>query len=157
MDKDKLQIAISSATPEQLGATLAQRVVRLREIRNMTQKDIVKSSPRFTLERVQDIESGVETWLSSSDRQLLARALVVDPVILQEVETRPRYSAESDAAMMLSKEADITESILMGARELECPRCGNILRCRVQEGLDMDGQPVYLAKAFCQKCPYGLK
>jgi hypothetical protein len=42
-------------------------------------------------------------------------------------------------------------------RELECPQCGNTLRCRVQEGLDMEGHPVYLAKAFCQKCPFVLK
>ena len=53
--------------------------------------------------------------------------------------------------------ADLSDSILKGVKEQECPQCGNTLRCRVQEGLDIDEQPIYLAKAFCQKCPFILK
>jgi transcriptional regulator with XRE-family HTH domain len=153
---NSFQPPISSATIEQLGSTLARRVFRLREIRNITQKELSKRS-RFTIERIQDIESGVETWLSSSDRQLLARALVVDPYILQEVETRSLIDPLSEGNKLELIHADIADSILTGMRELECPICGDILRCRLQEGLDMQGQVIYLPKAFCQKCPFVLK
>src|SRR5262249_23206631 len=65
----------------QLEPTLAQRVRQLREFRNMTVKDLAKLS-RFKISRLEEIELGFENWLSSSDRQLLAKALSVEPSVL---------------------------------------------------------------------------
>ena len=151
----KAKDAPSEASKE-LPASLARRVAELRERKNLTVKDLAQDS-RFTKERIEDIESGLETWLSSTDRQLLARALAVDPYIIQEVETRPRLEESSDPVAYAAMLVDLTDSILKGVKEHECPQCGNTLRCRVQEGLDIEEMPVYFAKAFCQKCPFILK
>lgn len=139
----------------ELSPTLARRLVELRERKNLTVKDLAQES-RFSKQRIEDLESGLETWLSSTDRQLLARALAVDPIIIQEVEARPRLEASDDPQRYQAILADLTDSVLKGVKELECPQCGNTLRCRVQEGIDMDGQAVYFAKAFCSKCPFIL-
>lgn len=139
--------------PEEMEPTLARRVAQLRLVRNLTVVDLAKAT-RFSKERIEEIECGMETWLSSTDRQLLARALSVDPIIIEEVETRPRLDAHKDPARFAKILEDICDSILTGARELECPQCGAIMRCRVQEGLDMEENVVYAAKAFCQKCPF---
>jgi len=149
---------ISNALPRELdlGETLARRLTTIREWRGYTVKALAKES-HFTVARLQDIETGMETWLSSSDRQLLALALKIDASLLQEVESRPRLEPTDDPERFEAMLRDIRDSILSGVRELECPQCGNTMRCRVQEGLDMEEQPVYLAKAFCQKCPFVLK
>lgn len=142
-------------TADNLEATLARRVAQLREMRNLTRLDLAERS-YFPLERLEDIEAGIETWLSASDRQKLARALVVDPITLQEVEVRRALDKE-DTVQYAAILREISDSVLTGARELTCPQCGNTLRCRVQEGLDIDGQPIYFAKAYCLKCPFTLK
>jgi len=149
---------ITNALPKtmDLGDTLARRLTIVREWRGLTVKGLAKVS-HFPAARIQDIETGMETWLSSSDRQLLALALKVDASFLQEVESRPRLEPSDDPVRFENILADLRDSILSGVREAECPQCGQTLRCRVQEGLDMDGQPVYLAKAFCQRCPFVLK
>jgi len=139
----------------ELAPTLARRLVELRERKNLTVKDLAQES-RFTKERIEDLESGLETWLSSTDRQLLARALAVDPVIIQEVEARPRLEPSDDPERYNAILADLSDSILKGVKESECPQCGNTLHCRVQVGLDIDGNQVHFAKAFCQKCPFVL-
>ena len=76
---------------------------------------------------------------------------------IQEVEARPRLEESDDPVRYAAILADLADSILKGVKEQECPQCGNTLRCRVQEGLDIEEQPIYFAKAFCQKCPFILK
>jgi len=139
-----------------LPVTLASRIAVLRERKNLTIKDLAQDS-RFTKQRIEDLESGLETWLSATDRQLLARALAVDPYVIQEVEARPRLEESDDPVRYAEILADLADSILKGVKEHDCPQCGNTLRCRVQEALDIDEQPIYFAKAFCQKCPFVLK
>ncbi|MBS1993181.1 MAG: helix-turn-helix domain-containing protein [Cyanobacteria bacterium SZAS LIN-3] len=155
---DKNTNIITNALPKDmdLGDTLARRLTIIREWRGMTVKALARDS-HFSVARLQDIETGMETWLSSSDRQLLALALKIDASLLQDVEARPRLEPSDDQPRYEAMLADLRDSILSGVRELECPQCGDTLRCRVQEGLDIDGQPVYLAKAFCQRCPFVLK
>jgi hypothetical protein len=118
----------------------------------MTVRDLAKSA-RFSARRVEEIEAGLETWFSSTDRQLLAKALSVEPEILQEVESR-RHGDENIPQMVMDELADL---ILHGQRDLQCPRCGGNLRCSVQQGFDIEGKPMHLPKAFCQKCPFVLK
>ena len=74
----------------QFAPTLAQRLSQLREFRNMTVLDLARSS-RFSRQRIEDLEAGLESWLSSTDRQLLAKALAVEPKLLQKVEKRYDY------------------------------------------------------------------
>src|SRR5947208_2102618 len=70
-----------------LAPTLARRIVQVREFRNMTVLDLALLA-NFSIKRVEELESGLETWLSSTDRQRLAKALSVEPSVLKEVEQR---------------------------------------------------------------------
>lgn len=118
----------------------------------MTTKDLAKSC-RLSLERVEELESGLETWLSVTDRQVIAKALTIDPSLLQEVELRPPGDEENIEAVT----QQLIHSILSGNRELECPKCGASLHCRVVDALDIEEKPVRFAKAFCTSCPFVLK
>lgn len=119
----------------------------------MTVVDVARLS-RFSPQRIQDIESGIETWLSSTDRQILAKALSVEPSLLKEVETRrvEELSNASDAALR-----ELEKAIINGRRDLPCPQCEQPLRCSVQDGYDIEGLPIRFAKAFCSRCPFVLR
>ena len=119
----------------------------------MTVKDLAQSA-RMEFQRIEDIESGIETWLSITDRQLLSRALAVEPHILQEVEVR---DVVPSADRVTATQQDIALRILGGERELQCPNCGGALKCSIQQALDMEGLPLHFPKAFCVKCPWVLK
>jgi transcriptional regulator with XRE-family HTH domain len=137
----------------ELASTLARRINELREMRNLTVKDLARMT-RFTSKRIEDIEAGLETWLSATDRQRLSTALGIEPALLAEVESRSGLDdldAKQDVAMAL------TDAILNGARHLQCPQCGSNLQCSIQEALDFEGNPTQFAKAFCAKCPFILK
>lgn len=137
-----------------LAPTLAQRVFQIRQMRNLTVLDLAKMS-RFGVTRIEDIESGVENWLSASDRQLLARALNVEPLILQEVEAKRLENASEEEK--LRTQEDLAEKILKGMKEQTCPNCGGSLKCSIEHGLDLDGRVQEFAKAFCLKCPFVLR
>jgi len=139
-----------------LAPTLAQRVGQLREYRNMTLRDLARAS-RFSLHRLVDIESGLETWFSVTERQLLAKALSVEPALLQEVESRPRSLLDDDPKKLAAVIQDLTRAILHGAHDLECPDCGSTLKCSIHEGIDLEEKPIQFAKAFCIKCPFILR
>lgn len=136
-----------------LAPTLAQRVGQLRDFRNMTVRDLGKLS-RLGQPRIEEIEAGMESWLSATDRQLLAKALSIEPRLLLEVEARPNL--EESVAQKLEIES-IADAILEGARDLQCPECGGTLKCSIQEGYDIENKPIAFAKAFCTSCPFVLK
>jgi transcriptional regulator with XRE-family HTH domain len=139
--------------PIPLAPTLAQRLVQLREMRNLTCRDLARYS-RLPLKRVEDIESGIETWLSSVDRQKIAKALVIEPSVLQEVEVRNNIDDEKYMQEICEQ---IAKSILAGAANLECPSCGGRLKSNIQDALDIEGNSTYFARAFCLNCPFVLK
>lgn len=118
----------------------------------MTTKDLARSC-RFSQQRVEELESGLETWLSVTDRQVIAKALTIEPSLLQDVELRPPGDEENIEAVT----QQLTHSILAGNRDLECPKCGSSLHCRVVDALDIEDKPVRFAKAFCTRCPFVLK
>jgi hypothetical protein len=136
-----------------LADTLAQRICQLRELRNMSVRDLAKAT-RFPVQRVEDIEAGLETWFSTTERQLIARALVVEPGVIKEVERKPSIDKDQVTPEILEA---LSSSILKGSRDLECPICGSTLKCNVQEGIDLEDRPIYFARAFCTKCPFVLR
>ncbi len=142
-----------------LAKTVAQRVKQVRDLRNLTVRDLARST-KFSIRRLEDIESGLETWFSATDRQILAKALTIEPALIEEVEVRgDDYGSDKDHPMDVPEavKRDLSQSILGGIESLSCPLCGNSLRCTIQQGFDLDGQPVKLAKAYCQKCPFILR
>lgn len=140
-----------------LESTLASRLNQLRTFRNLSKHELAVAS-RMTDEKIDDLESGLETWLSSAERQIIAKALYIDPNLLKEVEYRPPDSAHpAYAGMSEDVNEALTNSILRGQRDLACPQCGSTLRCSVQKRVDMNGEVLDFAKAFCQICPFTLK
>jgi transcriptional regulator with XRE-family HTH domain len=137
-----------------MGTTLAQRVSKLRDYRNLTVKDLAKNC-RFAVERIEDLEAGLETWLSASDRQRLAKALNIEANVLQEVEMRAVLSSTKESKeYTVDRIREIAHAIINGARDLECPECGGNLKCSIQQGLDLENNVILLARAFCSKCPF---
>ena len=139
-----------------LAGSLAQRVHQLREIRNMTLRDLAKST-KFGIKRLEEIEAGFETWFSSTDRQLLAKALSVEPSLIEEVENR--YKTDIDVKFNTIPEqikADLERAILAGVKNLNCPVCGENLKCVIQYAFDINGEPIELARANCHRCPFIL-
>jgi transcriptional regulator with XRE-family HTH domain len=141
-----------------LAPTLARRILQVREFRNMTVVDLASLS-NFPIKRIEELESGLETWLSSTERQRLAKALSVEPSLLKEVEQRANETAPIPESKMLDAATaeQLGQDILDGLENLKCPDCGASLTTSVIDGLDMDGHPTQFAKAFCVKCPYVLR
>ena len=139
-----------------LKGTLASRVNQLREFRNMTVKDLAKAS-RMTVQRIEDLEAGFETWLSTTDRQILAKALRVEPLLLKEVEFRPPEAVPELAEVPREIMEELADNILHGERNLDCPRCKSPMTCYVQEAIDLEDNKIFLPMASCTKCPFVLK
>lgn len=140
-----------------LASNLSQRIFQLRELRNMTVRDLARMS-RFPAQRIDDIEAGIETWLSDTDRQILSKALGVEPQLLKEVEVRPELTDVPETYMLdVAVAVQLNEAILSGQRDLKCPDCGSKVQANVQDALDMEGNPIKFAKAYCTKCPFVLR
>lgn len=137
----------------ELADTLSRRVSQLRIMRNMTVFDLAKAC-RFPLERIEGIESGLEIWLSVTDRTILARALGVLPALLKEVECNPEDFAEMQSSSNLD---ELAERVLQGETGLSCPNCGTVLKTSVERALDFEGNPTSFARAYCPSCPFALR
>lgn len=140
----------------ELKPTLAGRVNQIREFRNLTIRDLSKDT-RFSTARIEDIESGLETWLSSADRQILATALRIDPQVLKDVEVRPADEEPTITEIPHTVLEDLADAVLHGERDIPCPRCKTTLNCSVQEGTDLENNQIFLPMAYCPKCPFVLK
>lgn len=138
-----------------LEKTLARRVRQLRELKNLTVLDISRAS-RMSLKRVEAIESGQEIWLSIKDRTILARALGVQAAILQEVEACPTELTETRLASIQAVD-EIADRILAGEVQIPCPKCNTMLKCSVENAIDIEGQPTQFARAYCPVCPFSVK
>lgn len=138
-----------------LEKTLARRVSQLRDLKNLTVLDLSRVT-RMSVKRIEAIESGQEIWLSIRDRTVLARALGVQPAILQEVEACP---SEMSPARMQSVAAvdEIAERILAGEVQIPCPQCQTNLKVSVEDALDFEGRPTQFARGYCPVCPFSLR
>lgn len=137
-----------------LSDTLSSRLREIREFRELSIYEVAKLC-RFKVQRIEDLEAGMESWLSASDRQRIAKALAVEPVLLKEVEIRPQL--EEDSAFTKANNRILSLAILSGKKDLVCPDCGGKLSSSVENALDHEGVPFRFAKAFCQDCTFLLR
>ena len=120
----------------------------------MTVRDLGKQT-RLGPKRIEDIEAGLETWLSSPIRQRLANALSIEPYLLKEVEIKSMLSIHPELEDIPGELYENLQAlILSGVRDLECPRCKSELRASVKEGVDIEEQPIRFATAHCVRCPF---
>ncbi len=141
---------------EGLPKTLASRVSFIRNTRRIHIADLSLRA-KVSIELLEDIEAGIETWLSTSVRQRIARVLKVDPIILEEVELKNTNVENFPKDPPLELTERIQEEILSGVKDIKCPVCGKPLRVWIQEGLDLNGNQAKSAKAHCTECVYQLK
>jgi transcriptional regulator with XRE-family HTH domain len=142
---------------ENLPNTLGSRVLFLRNSRRLHIAEL-SNQARVSIKMLEDIEAGIETWLPTSVRQRIARVLKVDPNILEEVEIKKSYTAEEEIKYPPYEVIErIQEQILSGDLNILCPVCKNPLRVWVQEGFDLNSEPIRSAKGHCTECVFQLR
>lgn len=140
----------------ELPNTLASRVSFLRNGRRLHIAELAYQA-KVSLELIEDIEAGIETWLATTVRQRIARVLKVDPFILEEVEVKNKLTEEFPKAPPIELIERMQEEILSGVKDIKCPLCGNKLKSWIQDGLDLNGLPIKSAKGHCTVCVFQLK
>jgi hypothetical protein len=141
--------------PGDLPPTLAGRVRFWREQR-MFSPELLALKGRLPLRLVEDIESGLETFLSPAIRQRLARALHVRAEQIREVEKPPKAPSAGSVAL---QRAGVTlhEAILRAPDASHpCPACGAPLSVRLFDRQDLHGNPLKVLKAACTTCLFRL-
>ena len=134
--------------------TLASRISFLRNARKIHIAELAHEA-RVKVKLLEDIEAGIETWLPTSVRQRIARVLKVDPNILEEVEVKNINDENKEPPKELTER--IQEEILLGKTNINCPHCQSPLRVWIQEGFDLNGNPVKTAKGHCTVCVFQIK
>lgn len=138
--------------------TLAQRVQVLRVKRQLT---TAKMAEKALLEKdfIEEVEAGIQLFLSPVERQRMARVLKVDMRVLQEVEKSPEETGKSKDD---DKPADDDYTILLFKimqnpdAEYDCPKCQKPLVVRLFSRLDMNDDPVQALKIHCSQCLFRL-
>ena len=141
---------------EGLPKTLASRVSYLRNQRRIHLAEL-SIQARVSIKLLEDIEAGIETWLPVAMRQRIARVLKIDPNILEEVEVT-KISNEDELKKPPAEIIErIQDSILSGLKDIKCPLCQNDLKIWIQEGFDLNGNPIKTPKAHCKVCVFQLR
>jgi transcriptional regulator with XRE-family HTH domain len=135
------------------GITLAQRVQQARETLSLSQAALAEAA-HIPISQVQDIEAGIELFLSPAVRQKLARVLKVRPVTLKMLEKptppqRPPLSLEA-------RDSYIEELLHFPDREHSCPLCGACLEVRLFQRRDLEDNLLVEVKAHCSQCLFKL-
>lgn len=143
----------SRAQAQPLAGTLAQRIQQLRESRGMTQQRLAEAA-NLPLNQIQDIEAGIELFLSPSVRQKLARVLKVRPSTLQSVE---KFIPPLQPALSQEAREQMIEEILRYPNEVyACPLCGETLAVRIFNRRDLEDNLLVEVKANCLKCLFRI-
>ena len=137
-----------------LPKTLASRVSYLRDGRRLHIAELAHQA-RVSIELIEDIEAGIETWLPTSVRQRIARVLKVDPNILEEVEVKNEINEDKKIPEELVER--IKDQILNGENKFTCPSCKSNLKVWIQEGFDLNGNLVKSPKAHCTVCIFQIR
>lgn len=133
--------------------TLAQFISGERETLGLTREGLAKAAnlDPITVDR---IESGLELFLSTVERQRLARALKLEHTVIKLHEKEPSLMETPSKEALNNLRAVILSGKLSGNN---CPACKSELICRIAQMFDLEERPVYHAKARCTKCPFILK
>ncbi len=146
-------MARTGYTHQNLPDTLAQRVQYVRENLGLTQGKLAEVA-NMPVSQIQDIEAGIELFLSPAVRQKLARALKLQPRLLKGVEKEPARPKPP-----LSQEAKdrYIEEILHHPNETYyCPECQNPLITRLFQRQDLEENRLLEVKATCSKCLFKI-
>lgn len=141
---------------EGLPSTLGSRILYLRNARHIHIAELSYQA-RVSIGFLEDIEAGIETWLSTSIRQRIARVLKVDPNVLEEVEIKKSNTNVDMRNPPYEVIERIQEQILLGDSNILCPMCKSPLKVWIQEGFGLNGEPIKSPKGHCTMCVFQLK
>ena len=137
--------------------TLAERIRFWREQRYLTPASLALKT-RLPLKTIEDIEAGIETFLSPTVRQRIARILHVRPGQIKELEKPPKVlPGSADAPILQQRSVSLHDAILRDPDEPQaCPLCQAPLQIRVFERRDLQNNPLLVIKASCTACLFRL-
>ncbi len=141
---------------DSLPKTLASRVSFLRNGRSIHIADLSLRA-KVPIKLLEDIEAGIETWLPTSVRQRIAIVLKVDPYILEEVEVKIQSTDEiyrNPPGELIER---ICGEILEGVSDIKCPLCSSEMKTWIQDGFDLNGNPIKTPKGYCKNCVFQIK
>jgi transcriptional regulator with XRE-family HTH domain len=140
-----------------LPLTLAERIRFLREQRLLT-IPLLAHKVHLSSRQIEDIESGIELFLSPAIRARLAGALHVTPACIKAVEKIPDGVAPSlDSATSRSESLSLYEAILIDPEaNHDCPECCAQLRVQTFERRDFNDKPLLVIKVHCSQCLFRL-
>lgn len=132
--------------------SLAQYVSTERERLGLSQTGLAKKC-NLDIDTINSIESGIETFLSTTVRQKLAKGLKAS---LDEIK---RYEKTQDYKFSTYSDVErIKEQILNNGENsqtvLYCPVCGSKLITRIAKMYDLEDNLMLHPKARCTKCPF---
>lgn len=150
-----------SQTKITLPETLAKRVQFLRKQRDITPYQLAAQTA-LPAQMIEDIEAGLELFLSPAIRQRLARALRVKAEILKEVETQPEkestLSELKRQQQIKQKSLYLVSQIQTGITEnLRCPECDSDMVVQIYPREDLEGNQFNVIKAHCSSCLFRLE
>ena len=135
--------------------SLAHFVSCEREVLGLSQSGLAKKC-NLTLEQISSIESGIETFLSTTVRQKLAKGLKTS---LEQIKVHEK--GEDFTLGSVSDIEDLKEQILTNGENskvaLYCPVCGSKLIVRIAKMYDLEDNLVLHPKARCSKCPFQVQ
>ena len=153
MELPKYIHGLDSTLP--LPNTLASRFSFIRNSRGIHILELAEEA-KVSADLIEAVESGIETWLSVTVRQRIARVLKIDPVILEEVEIKKELKdfPKNPPIEIIEK---IQNEIMSGVVNVTCPVCDSPLKAWIQEGFDLNNEPIQSPKAHCTICVFQLK
>lgn len=132
--------------------TLAERIQYLRDKCYLSREQLASLS-NIDIATISNLEEGTEIFISSAQRQRLAKVLKIPAYVLKEVEKQPENKTVSNTWI-----ESLRNNILDGNLENNrCPSCNSLLNCYITTFIDLEDNPVEHPKATCTKCPFQMK
>lgn len=135
-----------------LPKTLALRLQLFRSSANLSIEKLANIT-NIDAATICDIEEGRDTFLSTTTRQKLSKALKISSNLLKDVEVLPKKSEVPKETINYLKEMILSDL----SDGLRCPKCNNKLNCKTVTLYDLENNPVRHPKARCNKCPFQIK
>jgi len=133
--------------------TLAQQIQQLREKKGITQNRLAELT-HLPLSHIQDIEAGIELFLSPAVRQKIARVLKTTPQSLKALE-KP-ITPQHPILSLEGRNRLIEEMLHFPHETYPCPQCQSPLLVRLFHRKDLEDNPLLEVKAHCEKCLFKL-
>ena len=131
--------------------SLAEFIIKKREEAGLSTLGLAKKA-NIKLETLEDIESGKELFLSTTQRQQLARVFKCSPKEIKAHEKNYEFDMVSEDTI-----DELKKRILSRETNLRCPLCGEPLITRIAKMYDLEDNLILQPKAHFVKCVFQIK